>query len=184
MCAAFALPDSKLESELKETLKEMETRERKLALAEEDMGRQRKDHKADLARQLSDIRDASRRMQKDFSHQVEVEQHRVDDLRRQVASLGEEKMTADKRYRRLEEEFAAFRHAQAVSPEGQMRERCSQLSSESQELRAKLDAATRAKQKYKTQWYVGSQMPLAWYPVGIFCLTQCKGPEPFRHWQR
>lgn len=148
----LARPDAKLEEELRETLQGMERRERKLALAEEEMARQRKDHKAELARQLGDIRDASRRMQKDFIHQVEVEQQRVDDLRRQVAGLNEDKATADKRYRKLEEDFSAFRHAQVVSPEGQMRERNAQLTVELQEVKSKLEVALRAKQKYKSQW--------------------------------
>eukprot|EP00911_Craspedida_sp_UC1_P002891 UC1_evm4s2112 len=143
---------SALERELQATVKEVEVRERKLGAAEEELRRQRKDHKADFTRQLGDIRDASRRMQKDYSHQVEVEQARVDDLRRRVTTLADDKATVEKRYRRLEEEFVAYRHAQAASPEGQLREKVATLEAEANELRKSLDATKRAKGRYKSQW--------------------------------
>lgn len=130
----------KLEHQLRVTLAEVETRERKLAVAEAALERDQR-----MLREDNEL--LRKRLQAEQSHSVSLAQKQVEALEKRVAELQNHLQGAEKRALQLEEDFAEYRRQQRKVPEAKLREEISSLRGQVAELERVKQAETHTRQQ-------------------------------------
>lgn len=141
-----------MEDQLRKTLHDLEKREKKLLLNEQEVMTMRTELQREHDRKLEEIKEASRRMKEDCDHQVDLQKMKSKELEDMVERYKKEVAEGLKKYRALENEFAAYKEQQTKTPEVRLQSELNLLNMEKMELERKLDAATKSKLHYKQQW--------------------------------
>nr|XP_014352195.1 PREDICTED: centrosomal protein of 120 kDa [Latimeria chalumnae] len=141
-----------LEEKLRKTLSDLEKRERQLANAEVELQRLKKELQADHERSVQELRDTTRRLQEDCTHQVELEKSKVKQVEDDKLRLQQQLHEAEHKYKVLEREFNQYKEQQSSKPEIRLQSEINLLSLEKVELERKLESTTKSKLHYKQQW--------------------------------
>lgn len=110
----------RLEKALRSSLLELESRERRLALAEHAL--QRDQHTQKEENELF-----RKRLQSDHSHALSIAQKQAESHERRIAMLEAQLDEAEKRARQVESDFTDYRQQQRKVPESRLREEISAL---------------------------------------------------------
>jgi len=143
---------SSLEEKLKQSIADLEKREKQLSVNETQVMQMRGQLEREHDRKMTEMREAARRMKDDCSHQVEMERMKVKDLEQQKQRLVEQLYEAEKRYQTKENEFMAYKEQQLTKPEVKLESEINLLKMEKVELERKLETANKSKIHYKQQW--------------------------------
>ncbi|XP_059160002.1 centrosomal protein of 120 kDa-like [Physella acuta] len=141
-----------LEDQLRNTLTDLEKREKKLALNEHEVMKLRSDLQREHDRKLQEMKEASRRMKEDCDHQVELQKMKLKEIEEICSRYKQELNESEKKYRALEKEFSLYKEQQTKTPEVRLQSEINLLNMEKLELERKLDAASKSKLHYKQQW--------------------------------
>ncbi|KAK3743125.1 hypothetical protein RRG08_063983 [Elysia crispata] len=141
-----------MEDQLRKTLTDLEKREKKLLLNEQEVMKLRADLQREHDRKLEEIREASRRMKEDCDHQIELQKMKSKEFEEMIERYKKEVADGLKKYRALENEFATYKEQQMKTPEVRLQSELNLLNMEKIELERKLDTATKSKLHYKQQW--------------------------------
>ncbi|KAJ7339657.1 hypothetical protein OS493_006064 [Desmophyllum pertusum] len=143
---------SRLEEKLKQSIADLERREKQLSVNETQVMHMKDEFEREHERKMTEMREAARRMKDDCSHQVEMERMKVKDLEQQKQRLVEQVYEAEKRYQAKENEFMAYKEQQLTKPEVKLESEINLLKMEKVELERKLETTNKSKIHYKQQW--------------------------------
>ncbi|RNA18235.1 hypothetical protein BpHYR1_023451, partial [Brachionus plicatilis] len=143
---------NELEVMLKNSLNEVEKREKQLASNEAHIARMRSDLNRDYENKLSELREASKRVQEKADHQVSLQKSKIESLEDEIDRLKKKVYESEKRCSEKESEFLRFKEKENNRPEIRLQSEINVLNLEKIELERKLDAMTKAKNHYKEQW--------------------------------
>ncbi|XP_068693226.1 centrosomal protein of 120 kDa-like isoform X1 [Montipora foliosa] len=143
---------SRLEVKLKQSIADLEKREKQLTLNETQVMQMKEQHEREHERKMAEMREAARRMKEDSLHQVEMERMKVKDLEQQKQRLVEQVYEAEKRYQAKENEFMAYKEQQLTKPEVRLESEINLLKMEKADLERKLETSNKSKIHYKQQW--------------------------------
>lgn len=143
---------SRLEEKLKQSIADLERREKQLSASETQVMHMKDELEREHERKMTEMREAARRMKEDCSHQVEMERMKVKDLEQQKQRLVEQVYEAEKRFQTKENEFMAYKEQQLTKPEVKLESEINLLKMEKAELERKLETANKSKIHYKQQW--------------------------------
>ncbi|BFY97039.1 hypothetical protein BsWGS_00079 [Bradybaena similaris] len=141
-----------MEDQLRTTLIDLERREKKLAISEHEVMKLRSDLQREHDRKLQEMKEASRRLQEDCDHQVQLQKMKFKELEEITNRYKQELQDSERKYKALEKEFATSKENQSRTPEVRLQSEINLLTVEKFELDRKLDAATKSKIHYKQQW--------------------------------
>ncbi|GFS03226.1 centrosomal protein of 120 kDa [Elysia marginata] len=141
-----------MEDQLRKTLNDLEKREKKLLLNEQEVMKLRTELQREHDRKLEEIKEASRRMKEDCDHQVDLQKMKSKELEDMIERYKKEVAEGLKKFRALENEFALYKEQQMKTPEVRLQSELNLLNMEKMELERKLDAAAKSKLHYKQQW--------------------------------
>ncbi|GFO36195.1 centrosomal protein of 120 kda [Plakobranchus ocellatus] len=141
-----------MEDQLRKTLNDLEKREKKLLVNEQEVMKLRTDLQREHDRKLEEMKEASRRMKQDCDHQVELQRMKSKELEDITERYKREVAEGLKKYRALENEFSTYKEQQMKTPEVRLQSELNLLNMEKIELERKLEAATKSKLHYKQQW--------------------------------
>ncbi|KAL5269934.1 hypothetical protein ACHWQZ_G003415 [Mnemiopsis leidyi] len=143
---------NRLKEKMKIALKDLEVREnqlleheRKLALSQDDLARER-------ARLTSDIRETSRRVEEEFEHKLSLQKQRLAALDKQNIDLKIQVEEAEARLEKRTAELQAAREAQLIAPSTKMQSQLEILKMEKDEMERKITSLEKAKLHYKESW--------------------------------
>jgi len=143
---------SRLEEKLKQSIADLERREKQLSASETQVMHMKDELEREHERKMTEMREAARRMKDDCSHQVEMERMKVKDLEQQKQRLVEQVYEAEKRFQTKENEFMAYKEQQLTKPEVKLESEINLLKMEKAELERKVETANKSKIHYKQQW--------------------------------
>ncbi|XP_032233962.1 centrosomal protein of 120 kDa isoform X2 [Nematostella vectensis] len=143
---------SQLEEKLKQSMADLEKRERLLSDNEAKVMRLKEELQRDHERKMTELKEAARRMKEDCAHQVEMERSKVRDLEQQKQRLVEQLYAAEKRYQDKENEFMTHKERELSKPEVKLQSELDFLRVEKAELERKLESSNKSKIHYKQQW--------------------------------
>ncbi|XP_072038302.1 centrosomal protein of 120 kDa-like isoform X3 [Amphiura filiformis] len=141
-----------LEDQLRNALADIDKRERQLAANESEVVRLRQDLQREHDHQLTELKEASRRMKEDCVHQVQIEKSKVHLLEEEKQRLAEQLAEAQQQLQRRDQEFQEFRRQLSSKPEVKLQSELNLLTLEKVELERKLESVTKSKIHYKQQW--------------------------------
>ncbi|RUS71785.1 hypothetical protein EGW08_020454 [Elysia chlorotica] len=141
-----------MEDQLRKTLTDLEKREKKLLLNEQEVMKLRTDLQREHDRKLEEMKEASRRMKEDCDHQIELQKMKSKEFEEMIERYKKEVADGLKKYRALENEFATYKEQQMKTPEVRLQSELNLLNMEKMELERKLDTASKSKLHYKQQW--------------------------------
>ncbi|XP_022093921.1 centrosomal protein of 120 kDa-like isoform X2 [Acanthaster planci] len=143
---------SHLEGQLRTALTDIEKRERQLAANEAEVMRLRGDLQREQERQLTEMREVSRRMKEDHIAQMEIEKSKVRLLEEEKQHLSQLLGQAQAQLQEKDREFQSFKDQLATKPEVRLQSDLSLLQLEKVELERKLESVSKSKVHYKQQW--------------------------------
>jgi len=143
---------SRLEDKLKQSIADLERREKQLSASETQVMHMKDELEREHERKMTEMREAARRMKDDCLHQVEMERMKMKDLEQQKQRLVEQVYEAEKRFQAKENEFMAYKEQQLTKPEVKLESEINLLKMEKAELERKLETANKSKIHYKQQW--------------------------------
>ncbi len=141
-----------LEMLLKNSLHEVEKREKQLAINESQIARIRADLHHEYETKLVELREASKRVQEKADHQVQLQKVKFESLEEDMNRYKRQVIEWEKRYADKELEFARYKEKENSRPEVRLQSEISMLNLEKLELERKLDNMTKSKNHYKEQW--------------------------------
>lgn len=141
-----------MEGKLRSGLRELQLRETQAAERETRLERRERALQDEHARALADMRDASRRLEQDFEHQLELHERRAQAREDELRVLRRDRAKTEERLQRLQAEADALRQAQASGPGAQLQAHAVELGAQVHELQRRLAHASKAKAQYKQQW--------------------------------
>ncbi len=112
--ASAAKDYKKLETWLRKSLHEVESRERSLKSLEESL-------KMEYARKVGELELLQNRLVDEYQHQLGLEKAKVKDLEHELIQEKNNVKTANMKIRCIEEEFDQYREVQRKSPEGTLK---------------------------------------------------------------
>ncbi|EDQ85615.1 uncharacterized protein MONBRDRAFT_29126 [Monosiga brevicollis MX1] len=167
---------NKTSAELEATLRRVREREAELERESQELESKQAELAQQHERAMTELRDASRRLESDFAHQVckwgkhfcrswlcvcvcvcvcvwsELSQSRTRFQEEHLHRISEDRDQLEQRLKVLQEENEALRLERSRGPNAQLQAEVVRLSSEVQQLHRQLDAAQRSKDQYKQQW--------------------------------
>lgn len=143
---------SELEVVLKNSLHEVERREKLLATNEAQVARLKADLHHEYENKLLELREASKRVQEKADHQVQLQKSRVESLDEELGRMRRQVHEWEKRFSDKEAEFVRYRERENDRPEIRLQSELNMLNLEKLELERKLDAMSKARNHYKEQW--------------------------------
>ena len=130
-----------LESSLRHKLDSVENRERALHLKELELTRR-------TEVQSGELRIQQRRLEEELSHKISIEKRKVEELTTRVKHLTKNRNQSEERCRKVEKDFANYRHEQRSTPEAVLHARVTELTSKISELTVSVDVQ---KNLYETE---------------------------------
>ena len=166
---------NELEVVLKNSLNEVEKREKQLALNEAQVARLRADLHRDYENKLLELREASKRVQEKADHQVQLQRYfisletrknetfnkikllkilrsKCESLEEEISRQKRQILELERKFSDKEAEFARYKEKENSRPEIRLQSELNMLNLEKIELERKLDAMSKAKNHYKEQW--------------------------------
>ncbi|CAF0771183.1 unnamed protein product [Brachionus calyciflorus] len=141
-----------LEQLLKNSLNEVEKREKQLALNETQISRIKSDLNREYENKLIELREASKRVQEKADHQVMLQKTKIESLEEEIDKLKKKVTEWERKYSDKEAEFSRYKEKENSRPEIRLQSEINVLNLEKIELDRKLDAMTKAKNVYKERW--------------------------------
>ncbi|XP_038077302.1 centrosomal protein of 120 kDa-like [Patiria miniata] len=141
-----------LETQLRSAFADIEKRERQLAANEAEVMRLRGDMQREQERQMTEMREVSRRIKEDHIAQMEIEKSKVRLLEEEKHHLSQLLSQAQAQLQEKDREFQAYKDQIATKPEVRLQSDLSLLKLEKVELERKLESVTKSKLHYKQQW--------------------------------
>ncbi|TPX38146.1 hypothetical protein SmJEL517_g00147 [Synchytrium microbalum] len=141
-----------LESQAQKMIADLETRERRLLTAEEDLSKRRDDIEREHERFVGEVRDASRRLGDELNHRLEVEKERAAHSEAGRERAIRERDELESRYKELESSERALRPALSAGPDAQLKSELVTAVAGVTNLQRQVDNLTRAKKHYKANW--------------------------------
>ena len=143
---------SELEVVLKNSLCEVEKREKQLAFNETQVTRLKADLHHEYENKLLELREASKRVQEKADHQVQLQKSRCDSLEEEITRLKKQLIEQERKSSDKESEFMRYKERENGRPEVRLQSELNMLNLEKLELERKLDTMFKAKNHYKDQW--------------------------------
>ncbi|XP_033634352.1 centrosomal protein of 120 kDa-like [Asterias rubens] len=143
---------SRLEDQLRHAFADIEKREQQLAANESEVMRLRTDLQREQERQVTEMREVSRRMKEDHISQMEIEKSKVRLLEEEKQHLSKLLSQSQTQLQEKDREFQTFRDQLNNKPEIRLQSDLSLLTLEKVELERKLESVTKSKIHYKQQW--------------------------------
>ncbi|XP_013385110.1 centrosomal protein of 120 kDa isoform X2 [Lingula anatina] len=143
---------SQLEEQLRKTLADLDRRERQLESSENEITRIKADLQREHEYKLHEMREASRRMQEDCEHKIQLERTKTQTLEEQIGRLKQELINSENKVQSLERDFSVYKEQQSSKPEVRLQSEINLLTLEKAELERKLDSVSKSKVHYKQQW--------------------------------
>jgi centrosomal protein CEP120 len=141
-----------LEIQFQKLITDLEGREKKLDQGEEDLIRRQQEVERELERRIEEARDATRRLQEEFRHRLELEKQKTADVEAQKRRVQTDKDDLESRYKALESEFIQFKRGLGASTEAQLRAEVNSLVQSKAELEKQVVTLNQSKKHYKTEW--------------------------------
>ena len=143
---------SLLESQFQKLITDLEARERKLDVGEEDLSKRKKDIEREFEKRIEEARDATRRLQEEFKHRLELEKGKTMEMESQKSKTYQERDEWESRYKSLESEFVEFKKNLGSSNEAQLRAELNTILQSKSELEKQVLILTQSKKHYKSEW--------------------------------
>ena len=121
-----------LEAQLRQKLDTVENRERALHLKELELNRR-------TEVQAGELRIQQRRLEEELQHKISIERRKVEELTSRVKQLTRGRNAAEDRARKVESDFAQYRHDQRSTPEAVLHARVTELTSKVAELQLNVE---------------------------------------------
>ncbi|TPX54987.1 hypothetical protein SeMB42_g00013 [Synchytrium endobioticum] len=141
-----------LEAQAQRMITDLESRERRLLVAEEDLAKRRDEMEREHERYMSEVRDTSRRLADELKHRLEVEKDRAAHSEAGRERAIKERDEFERRYKELEASEHALRAALATGPDAQLKGELASAVASGTNLQRQVDTLTRAKKHYKANW--------------------------------
>lgn len=143
---------SELEVVLKNSLAEVEKREKQLAFNESQVTRLKADLHHEYENKLLELREASKRVQEKADHQIQLQKSRCDSFEEEISRLKRQLVEQERKTSDKETEFMRYKERENGRPEVRLQSELNMLNLEKLELERKLDTMLKAKNHYKEQW--------------------------------
>ncbi|KAL2913445.1 hypothetical protein HK105_207057 [Polyrhizophydium stewartii] len=140
-----------LEAQMQTLSRDLEAREQVVRAGEADLARRRDELERQVQRQLDEARDATRRLQDEFRHRVEMEKSRAVEADSMRAKALRERDEMEARYRALDAEMAELRRAMAGSTESALRVELANAIEAKAGLERLVDTLKKSKKYYKAE---------------------------------
>lgn len=141
-----------LEILLKNSLNEIEKREKQLAISEANLARIKADQNHDYENKILELREASKRVQEKTDHQINLFRLKCDSLEDDIMRIKKQALEWEKKYLDKEAEFSRYKENENHRPEIKLQSEINMINLERADLERKLDMMTKAKTHYKEQW--------------------------------
>eukprot|EP00127_Corallochytrium_limacisporum_P003794 Clim_evm8s153 gene=Clim_evmTU8s153 len=135
----------KLESDMKEALARMESKEHRFRMAEEDFRHKKELLAAEHTRQVSDAREAAKRLKAETDHRLALERSRYVDLREELKATEQKLATSKQRASRLDKEIIRLKDEMANTSQAQMAVTVAKLEKDNAALQKQLSEALQGK---------------------------------------
>lgn len=143
---------NELEVVLKNSLSEVEKREKKLSLNESQVARLKADLHHEYENKLLELREASKRVQEKADHQVQLQKSKCENFEEDIHRLKRQINESEKKFSDKEGEFLRYKERENSRPEIRLQSELNMLNLEKLEMDRKLDSMLKAKNHYKEQW--------------------------------
>jgi len=143
---------TELEIVLKNSLNEVEKREKQLSVSEAQVTRLKADLHREYESKLMELREASKRVQEKADHQVQLQRSKCESLEEEIGRMKRQVGEWEKKFGDKEAEFLRYKERESGRPEIRLQSELNMLNLEKLELERKLDAMVKAKNHYKEQW--------------------------------
>ena len=143
---------NELESQFQKLILDLESRERKLDQGEEDLLKRRQDLEREFDRRIDEARDATRRLQEEFKHKIEIEKRKTADVESQRVRISKEREEWESRFRDLDQSFADYKRGLGVTSEAQLRAELNITIQSRAELESRVNNLVQSKKHYKSEW--------------------------------
>jgi len=141
-----------LEIVLKNSLSEVEKREKQLSVSEAQVARLKADLHREYENKLMELREASKRVQEKADHQVQLQRSKCESLEEDISRLKRHVSEWEKKFADKEADFLRYKERENGRPEIRLQSELNMLNLEKLELERKLDVVVKAKNHYKEQW--------------------------------
>jgi len=142
---------SSLEQALKNSLFEVEKRERRLVIAEEEADSRRRREQATLDQRRAELQEVKKRMQADVSHAAAAAEAKCKVALEQAAALQQRLKESEERNTRLDSEVHKVKSVTRNTAEPQLMVEAASLRARTQELESRLAEQEKAYQSCKEQ---------------------------------
>lgn len=143
---------NELEVVLKNSLTEVEKREKLLTSNEAQVTRLKADLHHEYENKLMELREASKRVQEKADHQVQLQMSKNESLEEEIARQKRQINEWERKFSDKEAEFLRYKERDNSRPEIRLQSELNMLNLEKLELERKLDSMAKAKNHYKDQW--------------------------------
>ncbi|KAH6596952.1 hypothetical protein BASA50_003774 [Batrachochytrium salamandrivorans] len=140
-----------LEAQLELLAADLESRERVVAAGESHLAQRTQDLERDTARELDAARDATRRLQDEFRHRVEIEKSRCVEAESMRAKACRERDQIEAKCKAAEDELAMLKHKASRSEEATVRAELTASVCSKEALEKLLQATRKSKAHYKAE---------------------------------
>lgn len=143
---------TELEIVLKNSLNEVEKREKLLASNEAQVARLKADLHHEYENKLMELREASKRVQEKADHQVQLQKSKCENFEEEIMRQRRQLNEYEKKLSDKEAEFVRYKERENGRPEIRLQSELNMMNLEKLELERKLDTMAKAKNHYKDQW--------------------------------
>eukprot|EP00842_Homolaphlyctis_polyrhiza_P004762 jgi/Hompol1/5287/HPOL_002648-RA len=140
-----------LETQLQRLSNDLESRERSVEKQEHDLERRAEEMDREMKRKLDEARDATRRLQDEFRHRVEMEKQRSADSESARLKAIRERDEMEAKYKRLDAEMLELKRSISAAPDATVRVDLANALRTNTELTKLVETLKKSKNHYKTQ---------------------------------